>query len=172
MAVRADAFEALFLAHYPRVRAVAERTGLDPAESEDVAQEVFAQFYRRHAPDVPYAAAWLSRAAAHLALNAIRTRRRRTAREERDAAVSPASDVATKSADPQRHVEDEERRRAVRAVMARLPEHHSAVLALRYSGMSYSEIGESLGIPASHVGMRLRRAETAFKKEFDHASLG
>ena len=33
-----DAFESLFLAEYPRGRASAARSGLDAAESEDVAQ--------------------------------------------------------------------------------------------------------------------------------------
>ena len=86
--IGADAFESLFLAEYPRVRAIAARSGLDSAESEDVAQEAFAQFYRRHPADAPYAAAWLRRAAVHLALNAIRTRRRRSAREEREAVAA------------------------------------------------------------------------------------
>lgn len=171
--IGADAFESLFLAEYPRVRAIAARTGLDAAESEDVAQEAFAQFYGRHAPDAPYAAAWLRRAAVHLALNAIRTRRRRSAREERDAVTAaPMFDTAGASSNPQTRIEDDERRRAVSAVMARLPERHSSVLALRYSGMSYAEIAATLDVPAKHVGSMLRRAEIAFKKEFDHASLG
>ena len=109
----------------------------------------------------------------HLALNAIRTRRRRSAREEREAvAATPMSDVATASSNPQNLVEDDERRQAVRMAMARLSERHGAVLALRYSGMTYAEIAAALDVPAGHVGSMLRRAEIAFKKEFDHASLG
>lgn len=169
----ADAFETLFLAEYPRVRAIAARTGLDAAEAEDVSQEVFAQFYGRHPADASYAAAWVRRAAAHLALNAIRTRRRRFAREEREAvAAKPLYEASTASSNPQSRLEEEERRRAVRLVMARLPRRHAAVLALRYAGMSYAEVAAALGVPASHVGSMLRRAELAFKKEFDHASLG
>ena len=169
----ADAFESLFVAEYPRVRAIAARTGLDADASEDVAQEAFAQFHRRHPADAPYAAAWLCRAAVHLALNAIRTRRRRTEREERDAAAAkPIAEAASISSSPLERIEEEERRRAVRSVMARLPERHSAVLALRHSGMSYAQVAAALGVPASHVGSMLRRAELAFKKEFDHASFG
>jgi RNA polymerase sigma-70 factor (ECF subfamily) len=166
-----DAFESLFTAEYPRVRSIAARTGLDAHESEDVAQEVFVQFHRRHRADAPYAAAWVRTAAVHLALNAIRTRRRRTNREERGAFASvSAFDSATVSSNPHTSVEDAERRREVRAVMQRLPERHATVLALRYSGMSYAEIATSIGVPASHVGSILRRAELAFKKEFDHES--
>jgi DNA-directed RNA polymerase specialized sigma24 family protein len=36
--------------------------------------------------------------------------------------------------------------------------------------MSYAEVGTALGIPVTHVGSVLRRAESAFKKEFEHAS--
>jgi RNA polymerase sigma-70 factor (ECF subfamily) len=171
--IESDAFEMLFLAEYPRVRAIAARTGLDAAAAEDVAQEVFAQFHRRHTANAPFAAAWLRRAATHLALNAIRTRKRRFAREEREAlAAAPILHAAGSSSNPHSQVEDREKRHAVRAAMARLAEKHAAVLALRYSGMSYSEIAVALGIPSAHVGTLLRRAESAFKKEFDHASLG
>jgi RNA polymerase sigma-70 factor (ECF subfamily) len=58
----------------------------------------------------------------------------------------------------------------VRAAMSKLSERHASVLALRYSGMSYAEIGAALGIPVTHVGSVLRRAESAFKKEFEYAS--
>jgi RNA polymerase sigma factor (sigma-70 family) len=169
--IGADAFETLFLTEYARVRAIAARTGLDAHEAEDVTQEVFVQFHRRHPADAPYAAAWVHRAAAHLALNAIRSRRRRAAREEREAnALSPAVASAGAAMNPQQAVEDQERRGEVRAIMARLSERHASILALRYSGMSYAEIAATLGVPPTHIGTLLRRAEIAFKKEFDHAS--
>jgi len=164
-----DAFERLFGAEYARVRAIAARTGLDPDEAEDVAQEAFVQFYRRHRADAPYAAYWVRRAGAHLALNAIRTRRRRQMREEREArTVAPTLETPAATRNPHLAVEEEERRSEVRAVMARLSERNATLLALRYSGMSYAEIADSLGVPAAHVGTMLRRAEAAFKKEFDH----
>ena len=170
----AEAFEDLFLAEFSRVRAIAAKTGLGPAEAEDVAQEAFAQLYRRHPADAPYAAAWLRRAAVHLALNAIRSRRRRAAREQRETATDAPSDAerSMSSANPLVRIEEEERREAVRATMARLSERHAAVLALRYSGMTYAEVAAALGVPTGHVGTILRRAEAAFKKEFDHASFG
>jgi len=166
----AEAFESLYLAEYPRIHAIARRTGLDADESEDVAQETFAQYHRSHAADAPYAVAWLRRAVVHLALNAIRSRRRREAREERDHRTGvPVAPDATES-DPPARLESSERSAAVRAAMRKLSERHASVLALRYSGMSYAEVGAALGIPVTHVGSVLRRAESAFKKEFEHAS--
>src|SRR5918912_2630914 len=75
-------FDRLFLDQYQRVAAIASRILGDRDEAEDVAQEVFYSYYRQHAPDAPYAAAWLARASAHTALNVIRGRRRRSRREE------------------------------------------------------------------------------------------
>src|SRR5256885_9331924 len=80
------AFERLFRAEYARVVRIAYRVVGDQAEAEDVAQDVFIAYYRAHPADAPYASPWLHRAAAHTALNAVRTRSRRSAREERDAA--------------------------------------------------------------------------------------
>src|SRR5215472_11075236 len=113
----AEAFESLYLAEYPRIHAIARRTGLDADESEDVAQETFAQYHRSHAADAPYAVAWLRRAVVHLALNAIRSRRRREAREERDHRTGvPVAPDATES-DPPARLESSERSAAVRAAM-------------------------------------------------------
>lgn len=166
----ADAFESLYLVEYPRIHAIATRTGLDPSESEDVAQEAFAQYHRSHPADAPYAAAWLRRAAVHLAFNAIRSRRRRAAREERDHRTDePLTPATTTETDPPSRLEHAERSAAVRAAMSKLSERYASVLALRYSGMSYAEVGAALGIPVSHVGSVLRRAESAFKKEFENA---
>lgn len=166
-----DAFETLYRAEYPRIHAIAMRTGLDADESEDVAQEAFAQYHRSHSADAPYADAWLRRAVVHLALNAIRSRRRREAREERDYRTGePLAPVRATESDPSSRLESAERSAAVRVAMGRLSERHASVLALRYSGMSYAEVGVALGIPVTQVGSVLRRAESAFKKEFEHAS--
>jgi len=129
-------FEQLFRAEYARVVRIAYRVVGDRGEAEDVAQDVFIAFYRAHPADAPYAAPWLHRAAAHTALNAVRSRNRRAAREERDAADRGAI------ADPE-----------------------DAALALRYSGLSYSEVAAATGTKIDQVGTRLRRAHDAFRKE-------
>ncbi len=160
----AVAFEALFLAEYGRVVAVANRVLLDRAEAEDVAQEVFLEFHRRHSPVASYAAAWLHRAAWHAALNRVRGRRRRERREQLGA-IGERDDGW--SADPQRIAERNEERAQVRAAMAKLPARAAGVLALRYSGLSYTEVAEVLGIGVGQVGTVLRRAEARLKREVE-----
>ena len=85
-----EPFDRLFMAEYGKVVAVANRVLADRTEAEDVAQEVFLDFHRKHRPDAGYAAAWLHRAAVHTALNRIRTRRRRERRELAEARAGDA----------------------------------------------------------------------------------
>lgn len=155
-----DRFERLFMTEYGKVVAVANRVLADRSEAEDVAQEVFLDFHRKHRVDAPYAPAWLHRAAVHTALNRIRSRRRRERRELADSAGRPPSML-----DPQELVEVQEERRHVRAALGRLPTKAASVLALRYSGLSYVEVGAALGVGAGQIGTLLRRAEQALRKE-------
>src|SRR5437762_11516247 len=153
------AFERLFRAEYARVVRVAYRVLGDRAEAEDVAQDVFIAFYRGHQADAPYAAPWLQRAAAHAALNVIRARSRRAAREERVAAGREAT------ADPEGAALEREQAREVRLTLARMPRHAAELLALRYSGLSYAEVAAATGTKIGQVGTRLRRAHDAFRRE-------
>ncbi len=158
--VRAD-LEQVFRATYPRVVGVAARVLGSPDEAEDVAQEVFLTFGRSTGP-AGEAPGWLAVAAAHTALNHLRTHRRRSAREEAvhaDGGVSP--DVA------EAVVVAEERRR-VRAALARLPRKQAVALVLRHSGLSYAEVAAALDLSPGSVGTTVRRAESALTKELNH----
>ena len=153
------AFEQLFRAEYARVVRIAYRVVGGVGEAEDVAQDVFIAYYRSHPADAPYAAPWLHRAAAHTALNVVRSRARRTAREERDAARREGS------GDPEGAALERERAREVRAALARMPRGAAELLALRYSGLSYAEVAAATGTKIDQVGTRLRRAHDAFRRE-------
>lgn len=156
--------ELVFRSHYPYVVAVANRVLRSSAEAEDVAQEVFVSFARS---DVlaSEARAWLTIAATHTALNALRSERRRVARELSVADESNAPDAASQVlalAEQQR----------VRDALAKLPRKQAVVLVLRYSGLSYADIAEAIQLSPSSVGTTLRRAESALRKELsDEASV-
>lgn len=161
-AVRAD-LDAVFRRDYQRVVGVAARVLGSRDQAEDVAQEVFLAFNRSTVP-AGEAAGWLSVAAAHTALNLIRSGRRRTAREESLSAPAVVPDVAD-------DVVTLEERRGVRAALARLPRKQAVALVLRHSGLSYTEVAAALDMSPGSVGTTVRRAESALREELTrHAS--
>lgn len=163
-AVRAD-LEEVFRRDYQRVVGVAARVLGSRDQAEDVAQEVFLSFGRSSVP-AGEAGGWLSVAAAHTALNLLRSGRRRASREETAAAADGAvvSDVA------EAVVTLEERSR-VRTALARLPRKQAVALVLRHSGLSYADVAAALGLSPGSVGTTVRRAESALRKELNrHAS--
>jgi RNA polymerase sigma factor (sigma-70 family) len=160
--VRPD-LEAVFRSDYPRVVAVAARVLGSRDEAEDVAQEVFLSFGRSSVP-AGEAGGWLSVAAAHTALNHLRTGRRRTAREATTADDSVVPDIAD-------HVVTLEEGRRVRAALAQLPHKQAVALVLRHSGLSYADVASALDMSPGSVGTTVRRAESALRKELNrHAS--
>jgi len=163
-AVRADLDE-IFRRDYLRVVGVAARVLGSREQAEDVAQEVFLSFSRSVVPNAE-ARGWLSVAAAHTALNLLRSGRRRATREEAFTAGDPAvvSDVA------EAVVTLEERGR-VRAALAQLPRKQAVALVLRHSGLSYADVAAALDLSPGSVGTTVRRAESALRKELNrHAS--
>ena len=163
-AVRADLHE-IFHREYGRVVGVAARVLGSRDQAEDVAQDVFLSFGRSSVPAAD-ARAWLCVAAAHTALNVVRSGRRRATREETAAARDGAvvSDVADA-------VVTLEERRRVRAALARLPRKQAVALVLRHSGLSYGEVAAALDLSPGSVGTTVRRAESALRKELNpHAS--
>lgn len=162
-AVRAD-LEQVFRATYPRVVAVAARVLGTRDEAEDVAQEVFLAFGRSSVP-AGGATGWLCVAAAHTALNHLRSGRRRTSREH---AVADDDLVVPDVADT---VVTQEERRRVREALAGLPNRQAVALVLRHSGLAYAEIATALDLSPGSVGTTLRRAESALHEELNrHAS--
>jgi RNA polymerase sigma factor (sigma-70 family) len=162
-AVRSD-LEKVFRAAYPRVVAVAARVLGSRDHAEDVAQEVFLTFGRSSVPAAD-ALGWLCVAAAHTALNHLRSGRRRASREE---AVGGGDAVSPDVADV---VVTLDERRRVRAALARLPHKQAVALVLRHSGLSYTEVATALDLSPGSVGTTVRRAESALRKELNrHAS--
>ena len=157
-AVRADLDE-IFRRDYQLVVSVAARVLGSRDQAEDVAQEVFLAFGRSSVP-AGEARGWLCVAAAHTALNVLRSGRRRASREETASAADGAvvSDVAEA-------VVTLEERRLVRAALSRLPRKHAVALVLRHSGLSYADVAAALGLSPGSVGTTVRRAESALRNE-------
>ena len=157
--VRAD-LEQVFRTTYPRVVAVAARVLGSRDEAEDVAQEVFLAFGRSSVPGAD-PLGWLSVAAAHTALNHLRSDRRRASREE------SAGEGESVSPDVADSIVVLEERRRVRTALARLPRKQAVALVLRHSGLSYAEVAAALDLSPGSVGTTVRRAESALRKELN-----
>ena len=163
-AVRTDLDE-VFRREYRLVVGVAARVLGSRDQAEDVAQDVFLSFGRSSVPPVQ-ARGWLCVAAAHTALNVLRSGRRRVSREERVAAAS--DEVVADVADAVVTLEEGVH---MRAALARLPRKQAVAVVLRHSGLSYADVAAALDMAPGSVGTTVRRAESALRKELNrHAS--
>jgi RNA polymerase sigma factor (sigma-70 family) len=159
------AFERFFREQYPVVVRIAFGVTGDAQLAQDVAQDVFISALRRFADPgtSPQAPAWVRAAAAHLALNAIRSERRRERRQQLSGTAPPPMG-------PEEAVLDRESRLEVRRALSRLPRRSAMVLVLRHNGLSYTEVALAMNVTVGHVGTMLRRAESALRKELQNAS--
>ena len=158
--VRSD-LEAVFRRDYRLVLGVATRVLGNRDQAEDVAQEVFLSFGRSSVPSSE-ARGWLSVAAAHTALNVIRSSRRRASREE-----AVASSSAATVGDVAEAVVTLEERSHLRSALGRMPRKQAVALVLRHSGLTYAEVAAALGLSPSSVGTTVRRAESALREELN-----
>lgn len=157
------AFGCLFETYGDYVFSLASHLTRDESLAADVTQEVFVKLltrirqYRGEARFRTY----LSRIVLHAVLD---QRRARRADVPLEAAESPPLSLAPS---PESEAARRERARAVRVAVLRLPAKLRAPLVLRYvSGLSYTEIAQSLGISSGTVASRLSRAHERLAREF------
>jgi len=157
-------FDALFLAHYEGIYRLLFRIIGSPEEAEDLAQETFLRLYRQRFPKgrEHNVRAWLYKVATNLAYNALRGRRRRVRREEMvQRQAEPAGET-----DPVETALRRDERTAVRQVLTGLPRRQARLLLLYYTGLSYRELADVLGVAPGSVGTLLARAKTAFEMAY------
>ena len=156
-------FEDTFQLYYQGVFRLLFRLTGSAEEAADLAQEVFVRLYRQRFP--PWrehnVRAWLYRVATNLASNARRGRQRQERREQAVLRVAlPAPQ------DPAEAAARHEEQGHVRQALAKLPARQSQLLLLYYSGLSYRELAELLGVAEGSVGTLLARAKTAFETSY------
>lgn len=166
--VAEDRFDALFRAHYARLARVAGRIVHDQARAEEIAADVFLRWRRHPSAHGDGAEGWLYRTVARQALDAWR-RDQRWLRIER-----ALSHVGLAPRTPAELHADAEARRQVRAVLGSLRRRDATLLLLWAEDVSYVDMASAVGVQATSVGSLLRRAQDAFKKEYEarhgHAS--
>ncbi|MBL8896186.1 MAG: sigma-70 family RNA polymerase sigma factor [Planctomycetes bacterium] len=155
-------FESWVRDHGAAVYRAAQRILRDAAEAEDVAQQVFvAALEGRVRADAGIdPGAQLRWWAAKTALFQLRTRRRRTAREE-VVAMKRAQHEAPADA-----LESEETRRAVARAVDELPEELRLPVVLRFEqGLAFRAIGELCAIAEATAFERVQRGLERLKRE-------
>jgi len=147
-----DAFEELVRRYQTSIYRVALRMLGSPADAQDAVQETFVRAWRalprfRHDSAI---STWLYRIVTRRALDRIASRRSTGTLNEVEVEAGP---------DPAQAAEHQERLRAIRRAMARLPPDQRAALVLReFEGLSYQEVAQVLGASVPAIKTRIHRA--------------
>ncbi len=152
-------FDEFFHANYARIARIVARVVGDHARAEELAVEAFWKLWRNSQAQGDKAGGWVYRTAIRLALNDLRSRKRRH-RYERLAGAGPLALT------PEEEHAAEEEREQVRRVLASLGEREAELLLLRSSGLPYQEVAAALDLNPSSVGTMISRAQQAFRKEY------
>lgn len=155
-------FEQMFLEHYPRVVKTLLRLVGNTGQAEELAADAFCRLhrYRDQLRSEENLAGWLYRTAMNLALDALRSNSRRSAREEQSQGenASPAN--------PLYELLAEEQRQRVRNVIAQLKPVQGQVLLMGSSGFTAKEIAAVLGLKPDSLYVLISRAKAQFEKEY------
>jgi RNA polymerase sigma-70 factor, ECF subfamily len=150
------AFEAVYDRLADVVFGVIRRVLRDPAQSEEVAQEVLVEVWRtatRFDPDKGSASTWVLTMAHRRAIDRVRSAQAAHDREERVALRDhvPAFDEVAE------RVEHNLEQEQVRRCLSNLTElQRESVTLAYYGGYTYREVGELLEVPLGTVKTRLR----------------
>ena len=149
-----EAFSKLVDRHRRTIFALALQRGFQPAEAEDLTQEVFVHAFKSLGTlqDPQAFARWLYGIAAHVAADGARDRKRHSGQvgledaPELAAPAGAAESLPFESAD-------------VLRALGEMPEPQRIVLTLRYmEGLSPKDIAERLGEPRGTIRSRLHHA--------------
>ncbi|WP_047152366.1 RNA polymerase sigma factor SigX [Aneurinibacillus tyrosinisolvens] len=152
-------FQDLFKAYYPHVVRQIVRIVHDQARAEDIAQDVFLQFYHTDRTRIENIPAWLAKVSLHAAYNEIRSEKRRLQRDEKE--VNP---LCTYSLSSEETWLQKEEIHTVREVLTEMDERDRVLLLMKYSGFNYRELAKAIDVENGSVGTLLARAKTKFSK--------
>lgn len=160
---------ALIAAHQRSVYALVSRMMVaDRAAIDDVAQESMLKVLEalpRFDPRGPAKlSTWILTIATRTAIDALRSRRRKTGKTE------PLAEIEHPRVEPEAQAFAKLTVSKVEAAMAKLPDDHRAVLVLRaYHDLDYAEIADVLSIEEGTVKSRLARARASLKSAMEGA---
>ena len=160
----ANAFEYLVAAYEKNVYNLALRMTGSPEDAEDMAQEASLKAYSSldsFRGDSKFSV-WLYRIVSNVCLDFLRRQKKRQSFSlsmEDDDGEQTELELPDLSRLPEEELEKKLTRDAVRRGLAQLPEDARQILLLReIQGLSYEEIGETLGLEPGTVKSRIFRA--------------
>jgi RNA polymerase sigma factor (sigma-70 family) len=158
-----DSFESIFYEHWNAIHRLLSRMVIDPSEAEDLALETFYRLYKyRPARNESLnVRGWLYKVATNLALQSIRSFKRRERYE-----TNAGKDALEQAQDdqPPKIVAEKEDRHFVRMALGQMNPRQAELLIMRYSGMAYKEIAAALKVSPTSIGPLLLRAEREFEQ--------
>jgi len=151
-----EAFAALYDRLAPLVHGIVRRVVRDPAQSEEVSQEVFVEIWRtavRFDPDRGTARSWALTMAHRRAIDRVRSEQSARDRTERVAHGQHARDFDEVSERVEVGIEHEQ----VRSALGSLTDlQRQAVELAYYQGYTYREVAELLDTPLGTIKTRMR----------------
>ncbi len=126
----------------------------DEERAQDLAQETFVRALASAPAELERPRAWLFSIACNLA----RDEARAGIRRRRHLTLLKGSASADAPEDPQRELEERERREQLRRALESLAERDREVLLLWDAGLDYNEIASQTGLSVGSVGTTLARA--------------
>ena len=157
-----ESFESIFHEYWNSIHRLLARMVIDPAEAEDLALETFLRLhkYRPAQYENFNARGWLYKVATNLALQSIRSFKRR---EHYEAHAGKDALIETQEDQPPRIFSEKEDRYFVRMALGQMNSRQAELLIMRYSGMAYKEIAAALNLSPTSIGPLLLRAEREFE---------
>ncbi|WP_335980700.1 ECF RNA polymerase sigma factor SigK [Streptomyces sp. CA2R106] len=151
-----DAFAAVYDAVAGSVLGVARAVLRDQAQSEEVAQEVLVEVWRkapRYRRDRGTAINWILTLAHRRAVDRVRSVEAAAARDHKAALLARTAEFDEVTEQVEARLEREQVRRCLRTLTAI---QHQAVTLAYYRGLTYSQVAEALALPLGTAKTRLR----------------
>jgi len=159
-----NAFAALFEFFAPRIKSFMQRSGVNEAAAEELAQEALLAVWRKAElfdPASTGAAAWIFTIARNLRIDAHRREQRNGLTETSDVDIEFQVD---ESPQPDRQLAATQAGQRVRDALSQLSSDQMRVVELSFfEEKAHAEIAELLGIPLGTVKSRLRLAMTKLR---------
>ena len=140
----------------------------NPAEAEDLTQEVFVNFWQRqqYNPDRGSIGSFLATYTRSRAIDRLRVSQGRATILQRFQRITEAS---SRSSSPLDHATLQEQRQQLRAALNQLPATEREVLEIAYfQGLSQSEMAAQLGLPLGTVKSRCRQGLLRLRDLLQH----